>query len=108
MRRVWFKKEMREAILEGKKIATTRDHVLPLEEVLAVSGSRFKAEPFAILRVHTRLPMQKENVIQMFFEEEGFNSSEEMIAYAKKNRLLETNDTVYFHKFDLIKKLKEK
>ena len=106
MRRVWFKKEMRQAILNGKKVSTTRDHPIPLEQVLAVSGSRFKAEPFAVLSIQDRIPTTIENVIRMFYTEEGFTSPEEMVAYAKKNKLLQTEDRVWFHRFKIVEILK--
>ena len=102
MRRLWFKKEMKYAILKGQKTATTRDHPISLGQVIAVCGSRFKPEPFAILEIQGRLPIRKDSVIHMFYREEGFSSSEEMEAFAKKEKLLQTNDVVYFHKFKLV------
>ena len=108
MRRLWFKKEMKYAILKGQKTATTRDHPIPLGQVIAVCGSRFNPKPFAILEIQGRLPMKKEDVIRLFYREEGFNSSEEMIAFAKKEKLLQTNDVVYFHRFKLVRLLGQK
>ena len=105
MRRIWFKKEMKNAILEGRKTATTRDHPIPLTQVLAVSGSRFKPQPFAILQIEDRIPTTKDIVFRMFYREEGFNSSEEMQAFAKKEKLLETNEQVFYHTFIVLKKL---
>jgi len=107
MRRVWFKKEMRDAILEGRKTSTTRNHPLPLqpEKLLAVSGSRFKAVPFAVLEVHTRIPMTVQNVFEMFYKEEGFESVAEMYLYSKKNKLLQNGGTVYFHRFKIVEKV---
>lgn len=102
MRWVWFKKEMRQAILDGKKVSTTRDHPIPLGQVQAVSGSRFKAEPFAILEIQDRIPTKIENVIRMFYKEEGFISPEEMIAYARKNHLLQNDVPVWYHRFKLV------
>jgi hypothetical protein len=87
MRRVWFKREMREAILAGRKTATTRTRPLPLGEVLAVSGSRFKAVPFAIIKIVDRIPTTVENVIACFYAEEGFESPEAMGAFLDKERL---------------------
>ena len=105
MRRVWFKKEMRQAILDGKKVSTTRDHPLPLEKVLAVSGSRFKAEPFAVLEIVYQLRTKIATVVQTFYREEGFSSSEELLAYAKKNKLLQTDGPVWYHRFKIVERL---
>jgi len=107
MRRVWFKKEMKEAILKEIKTATTRNHPIPLGQVVAVCGSRFKPEPFAILDIQIQIPTFKEHVIYYYYKEEGFKSPEEMIAFAKKEKLLQTDDFVYFHRFKLIKKLED-
>jgi len=103
MRFLWFKKEMRQAILDGKKVSTTRDHPIHLGQVQAVSGSRFKAEPFAVLEIDTRLPMRIPDVIRMFYKEEGFTSPEEMIVYAKKNKLLQNDVPVWYHRFKIVK-----
>ena len=105
MRHVWFKKEMQQAILEGKKTSTTRDHPLPLTQVLAVSGSRFKPKPFAILEIEDRLPTTKDVVMRMFYKEAGFESPREMLEYAKKNKLLQTDGQVFYHTFIVLKKL---
>ena len=104
MNRVWFKGEMKEAILAGKKTATTRSHALPLGENQAVSGSRFKAEPFAILNVTDRFPTTLENVIRMFYREESFQSPDDMVRFLTKERLLlKTQGSVYFHRFVLVR-----
>jgi hypothetical protein len=101
MRRVFFKKEMRQAILDGKKVSTTRDHPIPLGRVLAVSGSRFKAEPFAVLEIQDRIPTKIADVTQLFYREEGFTSPEEMAVYAEKNKLLQTDNQVWYHRFKI-------
>jgi hypothetical protein len=107
MRRVWFKREMKEAILAGRKTATSRTHPLPLGEVLAVSGSRFKAIPFAILNITDRLPMRVADIINSFYQEEGFDSPEAMGAFADRERLpiIMAKDPVFFHRFVVVKKL---
>ncbi len=105
MKRVWFKKEMKQAILDGKKVSTTRDHPIELGQVLAVSGSRFKAEPFAILEIQDRIPTTVSDVIRLFYKEEGFNSPEEVTAYAKKNKLLQTENRVWYHRFEVVRLL---
>jgi hypothetical protein len=102
MRRVWFKKEMKQAILDGKKVSTTRDHPIPLGQIIAVSGSRFKAEPFAVLDIQDRIPTTVKDVIRLFYKEEGFTSSEEMVIYAKKNKLLQEDASVYYHRFKIV------
>jgi hypothetical protein len=107
MRRIWFKKEMKTAILEGRKTATTRDHPIPLTQVLAVSGSRFKAQPFAILQIEDRLPIVKDAVFRLFYREEGFNSTEEMQNFAKKEGLLKTDGQLFYHTFSVVMRLLE-
>jgi len=103
MRRVWFKKEMREAILAGEKTATSRPHPLPMERVQAVSGSRFKAQVFAILEIVDRIPSTWRMVIRMFYSEEGFGSPEEMEAYGLKQGLVKNlDDPCFFHRFKLV------
>ena len=103
MRRVWFKREMKEAILAGRKTATSRTHPLPLGEVLAVCGSRFKAVPFAILKITDRLPMRVEDTIALFYREEGFDSPEAMGAFADIERLplIDAKNPVFFHRFQV-------
>jgi hypothetical protein len=105
MRRVWFKREMREAILAGRKTATTRTHALPLGEVLAVSGPRFKAVPFAVIEILDRIRTTVENVIAEFYREEGFDSPEAMGAFLEKERLplLDAQNPVFFHRFKLLR-----
>ena len=105
MRYVWFKQEMKQAILNGAKTATTRDHALPKEQVLAVTGSRFHPEPFAILEITERFQTSVENVTRKFWREEGFQSQEGMVEFCKTNGLLQTEKPVFFHKFKLIKKV---
>jgi hypothetical protein len=102
MRRLWFKKEMRQAILDGKKVSTTRDHLIRLGLILAISGPRFKAEPFAVLSIIDATQMTVESVMQLFYAEEGFNSPEEANTYAKKNNLLQTRKPVWYHRFKII------
>ena len=109
MRRVWFKREMKEAILAGRKRATSRTHPIPLGEILAVSGSRFNAVPFAILKITDRLPMRVEDIICSFYREEGFNSPEEMGAFADREHLplIDAKNPIFFHRFVVVKKLIE-
>ena len=102
MRWVWFKKEMKQAILDGKKVSTMRDHPIPLGQVQAVSGSRFKAEPFAVLEIHQCIRARVRDVINLNYAEEGFTSPEEMRAYCKKNKLLQTDSLVWFHRFKVV------
>lgn len=103
MRRVWFKKEMKQAILEGTKTATSCSHALPVERVQAVSGSRFKAQVFAILEITDRIPSTWENIIRLFYKEEGFSSPEEMQVYGYKQGLIQSvKDPAFFHRFSVI------
>lgn len=107
MRRVWFKREMKEAILAGRKTATTRDYPLTLGKNLAVTGSFYKAAPFAVLKVTERFPTTLENVIAWFYREEGFDSPEAMGAFLDRERLplLDAKNPVFFHRFQVIKVL---
>jgi len=109
MRRVWFKREMKEAILAGRKTATTRTHPLALGECLAVSGSRFKTVPFAVIKITDRFPARVEDIINSFYREEGFSSPEEMGAFADRERLplIDAKNPVFFHRFVVVKKLIE-
>lgn len=111
MKRLWFKFEMRRAILDGKKTSTTREHPLSFGEVLAVSGSRFHAKPFAVLEIRDRFPTKLENVVAMFYKEEGFTSPEDMRDFLKRNKLFKialnpfVETPVYFHVFRVVRTL---
>jgi hypothetical protein len=102
MKRLWFKFEMRRAILDGKKTSTTREHPVSLGEVLAVSGSRFYPKPFAVLEIRDRFPTTVQNVVTMFYKEEGFTSPEDMTDFLKRNKLLKNDVPVYFHVFKVV------
>lgn len=106
MRRVWFTSEMRDLILAGKKSSTTRNHPLKLEKYTAVSGSRFKAKPFAIIEIQGRIPTVWYRVYNMFYEEEGFVSPDAMYYFLVAKKLMGNHlDEVYYHRFKLIEKL---
>jgi hypothetical protein len=105
VKRLWFKFEMRRAILDGKKTSTTREHPLFFGEHLAVSGSRFHAKPFAVLEIRDRFPTTVQNVITMFYKEEGFTSPDDMRDFLKRNKLLTNDVPVYFHVFKVLKTL---
>lgn len=103
MRRVWFKKAMREAILTKKKTATSRTHPLPLGKVQAVSGSRYNAKAFAILDVWERVETKPSHVIGRLYSEEGFNSANEMVDFMfKENLRWNERLPLFFHRFKLI------
>ena len=105
MRRVWFTPEMKAEILAGRKIATSRPHALPIGEVHAVSGSRFKAEIFATLEIVSRIPSTWRNIIALFYHEEGFNSPEEMTAFGLKQGLVKNlDDPAFFHRFKVVER----
>lgn len=98
---------MREAILAGRKVATSRPHPLPLERVQAVSGSRFDAKVFAVLEIADRIPSTWRTIIRMFYREEGFGSPEEMQAYGVKQGLVKNlDDPAFFHRFKLVEAVK--
>lgn len=100
MRRVWFKKEMRELILAGKKDGTTRTHPLKLEEYTAVSGSRYAAVPFAIIKIVDCLPMTWEKIARLFHVQEGFETPAAYLDYVHKQKLLtDWNQEVFYHSF---------
>ena len=107
MRRVWFTKEMKGAIVKGRKTATTRNHPLKLDEdYLAVSGSWFKAEPFAVIRITGRLPIILQRAIDCFYYEEGFDSGAEMLGFLIKKRFFKktfrsVEDDAFFHRFEV-------
>lgn len=103
MRRVWFMKEMRDAILARKKTATTRYHPLKLESYQAVCGSRFNAVPFAILKIESRIPTTWGNVVLQFYREEGFDTPGDMIRFGKAHRSIHDNpdDKVFYHVFSV-------
>lgn len=94
---------MKAKILAGKKTMTTRDHPLPLEDVQAVSGSRYSAEQFAILRIEGRAPTTIESVAHYFYQEEGFDSEQEMNDFIdKKMGRYRTAPALWRHKFTVI------
>jgi len=109
--RVWFKKAMRDAILEGRKTATSRNHRISrraASSVLAVCGSRFKAVPFAVLRITAVEEMKPSEIFGQHYREEGFNSSEKMVDFADKERLhWDERVPMFFHRFEVIQKLTE-
>ena len=112
MRRVWFKKEMKEAILAGKKNRTTRYHQIPLGQVQAVCGSRFNAEAFAKLEILTNYGTTWGEVIRRCHRQEGFETEEEMRQFGQKVGLLKgvgyDDDHVYTHDFAVIPDSSEK
>lgn len=87
MRRLWFKKEMKKAILEGRKRATTRLKPLHVgERFQAVSGSRYDAKPFAIIEITSRRKI--DSLVEhctKHYEAEGFQSSLDMAGYIRDN-----------------------
>ncbi len=111
MRRLYFKKEMAAAILRGEKTATTRTNPLPLDEpILAVRGSYYKQEPFAMIEIQDRRATTWSRVIDSFFASEGFASSLEMRRYLKKKNLMKAGEDefLYFHQLKVLTTMKEK
>ncbi len=100
---------MRQAIIDKKKCSTTRDHQIPLGLVKAVSGSRFKAEPFAILEILTNKEVTVETDFKYFWDYEGFDSEEAMREYCRKEKLLQDpNAHVWLHIFRVMQYLEVK
>ncbi len=102
MRRLWFKEEMKGAIMLGRKSATTRAHPLKVGETyLAVSGSRYKAKPFCRVKITSQreIDLLTEHCSK-HFRREGFKSSVDMALYIRKN-LPEylTKRPLYYHTF---------
>jgi hypothetical protein len=102
MKRLWFKKEMKDAILLGKKTATTRIKPLNVHErYQAVNGSRFKAQPFAVLEITSRREVHDLTYHCInHFRQEGFSDSVEMGNYIHDNlpQYLTTRP-LYYHTF---------
>lgn len=105
MRRLWFKADMKDAILEGRKNRTTRTHPLKVgEDYQAVSGSRFKAQPFAILQIVSMFQTTAHALIHNNFEQEGFESPQQMTDWLMKAKLLDKwvqSDGLYTHRFEI-------
>jgi hypothetical protein len=102
VKRLWFKAAMKYAILQCHKSATTRINPLKVGECYqAVSGSRFKAEPFAVLQITSRRKVEDLTYhCTNHFRQEGFSSPVAMGEYISKN-LPEYVHTrpLYYHTF---------
>lgn len=108
MRRLWFKEEMRAAILQGTKTCTTRYHELKKgQQYRAVSGSRFKAKPFAVIKILTSIPTNWGVVTGGFYMPEGFKSQFAMTKYLIKNDLIrkDFDDLVFSHSFEVVERI---
>lgn len=104
IRRIWFKQLMAQAIKDGKKTSTTRDHPLKLEQYQAMGGSRYKAKPFAKIEITEKIPLTWEAVMNMHHKEEGFETSLAMLIYLQANDLIKnfSSDMVFFHRFKVV------
>lgn len=100
--RIWFTKQMREAVLADKKTATTRDHQKELGDWLAVSGSYYDPNPFAVITITENSESTWSNSLANF-REEGFESLEDMhrFAYATGLQRYARAPHLYFHRFEV-------
>jgi len=102
-RRIWFKKDCVQWILEGKKTTTfrSRRHVGEYE---IVEGSRFKAKGLGIFLKLTpqNLPMHSVDVIDFHYKTEGnFVTDKELVTWLKKNKL-ELPEWGYLHDIKIL------
>lgn len=104
MRRIWFKEEMKNAILNGNKTATTRDHQKALGEWEATTGSFDQAKPFAIINITENSPNTWAHSLA-HWKEEGFDSKEDMHRFAFETGLNRYSraPVLYFHRFLVIR-----
>ena len=102
--RIWFKAEMKKAVLEGRKTATTRGHQKKLGDWLAVTGSRYDPVPFAVLRITENAESTWANSLGNF-EVEGFTDRAEMERFVADAGLAYSQaDRLYFHRFQVVLK----
>lgn len=101
--RIWFTRQMREAILAGRKTATTRDHQKGLGDWLAVGGSYFSADPFAVITITENSESTWEHSLENF-RAEGFESLEGMHRFAYETGLdrYAKAPHLYFHRFEVV------
>lgn len=101
MKRLWFKKKMRDAILLGVKTRTSRTHPLDVgHEYLAVSGSRFKAQPFGVIKIESRFPTTLRKICEDLYQEEGFSSPKDAWMFVTKELpQYQTSEILYTHRF---------
>ena len=101
-RRFFFTQEMKTAILNGQKTATTRDHQKPLGEYMASTGNWRRPESietFALIDVYSNAectwPYSLAN-----WDIEGFDSLDAMMEFCtKKNFMYASAPHLYFHRF---------
>jgi uncharacterized protein YqfB (UPF0267 family) len=107
MARIFFTKEMKEAVLSGRKTATTRDHQKALGIYDACTGSwrnPKSVKKFAVIDIFENGQNTWKHSLDCFAEE-GFNSFEEMQTFAFKTGLAVIYGkalAVYFHRFKVI------
>lgn len=108
-RRFWFKREMAEAILEGRKTETTRDHQKGLGSWVAVTGSYYDATPFAVIKVVANPPTTWARQVGRW-REEGFTSRNDMAAWCKREGLdrYALAPALWVHEFTLTRRLVER
>ena len=108
MRRIFFKEEMKAAILAGKKTATTRDHQKALGEWEACTGSYYRPRPFAVINL-TENDKNTWAHSLAHWSDEGFDALEDMHRFAFEtglNRYAKAPE-LYYHVFAVVKHLME-
>lgn len=104
MRRIFFKDEMKAAILNGNKTATTRDHQKAHGEWEACTGSYYHAKPFAVINI-TENDLNTWAHSLEHWKDEGFDSLEDMHRFAYEtglNRYARV-PALYFHQFVVVR-----
>ena len=102
MARIWFKKEMAQLIIEGKKTATTRYSLKTTKFLDAVKGSRFKPVVFGQIKINGIIPLTWYQAIRAFYKQEGFESPTAMLKYIQKEKLIRKDlfDNVFTYEFE--------
>lgn len=102
--RLWFKADMRDLVLAGKKTCTTRLHRLNVGEVYdAVCGSRLNAKPFAKVKILTAWEASWPTITSERFREEGFASPQAMTEWCIKNGLTYHKTwSLFCHDFEVV------
>jgi uncharacterized protein YqfB (UPF0267 family) len=99
--RIWFKEDMKRALLAGKKTTTTRYKQHKNGLYLAVTGSYYDAKPFAVIQIVSSEAMTWDDVLSWHYAEEGFESPWHMEKWGREQKLLKGSgyleDHVYLH-----------
>lgn len=104
MKRLWFKKEMRDAIVRGEKTSTSRKHPLKVGETYtAVCGSRFNAYPFAHVKIDSIQLLPFGDVARLHWKEEGFKSEKDMQTWISAHLPGYEGVELWYHEFHVLK-----